>query len=316
MHVHGACAAEVVVSPYLAENLFAGEDASGVAEEETQELELLECEVQGPLAGAGRVVVLVDDDARGAQGGGFGGRSLSEREPHPGIDLGRSRSGQQQITETPLGGERAEAPLRDDDEDGDSAGGEKAAGGASGGEILARIDENDLVGRRDGRGVEGGMAHPVRQEFEGGEGVRSVLGCQEEELRHRIRLPRVRMRPIIMLHAARSGRRRANGRVCAGYADRVSETVPVPPTSWAGVLPIWMLALIASVVLGMVAPGGLLFAWTSVAGALAVLVSFVVQVLIVGRAEGFLVRVSASVVGSLAIFFIASLIFAVVGADR
>lgn len=107
-----------------------------------------------------------------------------------------------------------------------------------------------------------------------------------------------------------------NGRVRAGYADRVSDTVPATPATWAGVLPIWMLALLASIVLGMVAPGDLLFAWTSVAGALAVLASFIVQVLIVGRAEGFLVRVSASVVGSLAIFFVASLVFAFVGADR
>src|SRR5699024_988269 len=114
MHVNGAGAAEVVVSPYGQQDLIAGEDPFGVHGEELQQRELAIGQIEAAPAEVGGERGLVD-----AQGAGDDDHRLALGIPRPAVaaaDTGRTGSRQAacRARDTPrLGAEaRAEATAR------------------------------------------------------------------------------------------------------------------------------------------------------------------------------------------------------------
>lgn len=71
-----------------------------------------------------------------------------------------------------------------------------------------------------------------------------------------------------------------------------------PRGGFGGIVAVWAAAAVIAVTIGLVAPAEWRAAWMSVGLAGCLILAFVVQ-LIHGHAEGFLRRVSASVVGAL-----------------
>ena len=78
------------------------------------------------------------------------------------------------------------------------------------------------------------------------------------------------------------------------------------------VLPVWVASAIAAVIIGAVAAPEKYVTWLAIALAGAVIVTFVIQVAI-HRKEGFLLRVFASVGGSVVVLAVATVILAVAG---
>lgn len=88
----------------------------------------------------------------------------------------------------------------------------------------------------------------------------------------------------------------------------MTEPALAPRNAYLGVYVVWALALVTSIVLGIVLPEVDRVPWMLVAFGIVVLVSFAVQ-LWFGRVEGFIVRVSASVIGALLIMGLISVGF-------
>ncbi len=125
--VDGAGAAEVVVAPDLLQQLVPGEDPARVLGEELEQLELLVGEVERPARELGGVGVLVDGQLAGpydtrARRRARRGLQPADREPQPGVDLGRTGGVQQHVVDAPLGGQRDQAALGEDDRTAASAG--------------------------------------------------------------------------------------------------------------------------------------------------------------------------------------------------
>ncbi|ALJ19626.1 hypothetical protein [Microbacterium sp. No. 7] len=70
------------------------------------------------------------------------------------------------------------------------------------------------------------------------------------------------------------------------------------PRSIRGIVGVWVVAVVAALALGVLAPVELRAVWLSLGFAGCVVIAFVVQ-LMGGRAEGFIQRVAASVLGAL-----------------
>ena len=195
VHVDGAGAAEVVVAPHLLQQLLAAEDAAGVLGEVLEELELLVGEVERAAADARGVGRVVDDDlapvdhvgGRVVRGLGAG---AADREPDPGLELGRTAGVQHHVVHAPVVGDDRETALGDDEEDRRVGTGraDQPAEVARGGEVLATVDE-DEVGRRsvEQRTALGGQdLHGVREERQSREHLGRGLErtSQQQECTH------------------------------------------------------------------------------------------------------------------------------------
>ena len=94
--------------------------------------------------------------------------------------------------------------------------------------------------------------------------------------------------------------------------DDVAMTAPqlAPRSPRLGVVAVWVVSLLFAVSIGFFSPAGDRALWLCVALGACLIVTFALQVF-VGRAQGFIVRVSASMLGSLLIMGIVSLGFAI-----
>ncbi|UJP10418.1 hypothetical protein L2X99_01565 [Microbacterium sp. KUDC0406] len=88
----------------------------------------------------------------------------------------------------------------------------------------------------------------------------------------------------------------------------MTEPALAPRNAYLGVYVVWGIAVVASIVLGIVLDEDARVPWMLVAFGIVVLLSFAVQ-LWFGRVEGFIVRVSASVIGALLIMGLISVGF-------
>ncbi|MFE6997489.1 hypothetical protein ACFVAE_16120 [Microbacterium sp. NPDC057659] len=88
----------------------------------------------------------------------------------------------------------------------------------------------------------------------------------------------------------------------------MTEPALAPRNAYVGVYVVWGIALVTSIVLGIALPEDDRVPWMLVAFGVVVLLSFAVQ-LWFGRVEGFIVRVSASVIGALLIMGLISVGF-------
>ena len=79
----------------------------------------------------------------------------------------------------------------------------------------------------------------------------------------------------------------------------------------ASVLPVWALVLVASIVVALVSPGHSYFTWLPVVLGTAIVVTFVVQ-LSLRRKDGFVGRLTLSIVGSFVIVALATALLALV----
>jgi len=73
-----------------------------------------------------------------------------------------------------------------------------------------------------------------------------------------------------------------------------------PRRGFAGVVAVWIVAAVLAITIGLAVPSEWRAAWMNVALAACVIVAFAIQ-LAVGHADGFLRRVSASVLGALVV---------------
>ena len=73
----------------------------------------------------------------------------------------------------------------------------------------------------------------------------------------------------------------------------------------ASVIPVWLIALVGSIVIGVVSPRAEYFTWLGVVAAAAVLATFALQ-LATRRPEGFVVRAMASIGVSVVILAVAT----------
>lgn len=78
----------------------------------------------------------------------------------------------------------------------------------------------------------------------------------------------------------------------------MSEPALAPRNAFHGVIAVWIASLVVAVLLAVLLPEDVRVGWLLIAFGGIVLTSFAVQ-LAYGRATGFIVRVAASVVGSL-----------------
>lgn len=88
----------------------------------------------------------------------------------------------------------------------------------------------------------------------------------------------------------------------------MSEPALAPRNAFHGVIAVWAAALVVAVTLGIVLPEEHRVTWLVVAFGGMILVSFAVQ-LAYARAQGFIVRVGASVLGALVIMGLVSAVF-------
>jgi hypothetical protein len=84
--------------------------------------------------------------------------------------------------------------------------------------------------------------------------------------------------------------------------------------SWQvwSVIPVWVLAIAAAVVIGATSPADERVSWIAISLAAALIVTFIIQ-LAIRRKEGFVVRVMASVGGAMVVLAIATLVLALTG---
>ena len=201
VHVDRARAAEVVVSPHLVQQLVAREHPILVLGKELQQFELLEGEVEVAAAELGGVAGLVDHQVAavhdvGRLGLGLGGRPL-DREPQPGIHLGRAGVVQQHLVQTPVEGDDGDPALGDHADQRDAQVGRRQQPGERAGrcEVATAVDEDggQAVGAlsgEQGRGIGGTDAYPVHQEAEGRQHVGiGLFGVGEQQQRHHGLLP-------------------------------------------------------------------------------------------------------------------------------
>ncbi|MEJ1088966.1 hypothetical protein WDU99_11620 [Microbacterium sp. Mu-80] len=83
-----------------------------------------------------------------------------------------------------------------------------------------------------------------------------------------------------------------------------------PRNAFHGVIAVWSVALVTALVLGFALPADIRTGWLLIAFGGVVLLSFAVQ-LAYARPQGYIVRVSASIVGSLVLMGIVSAAFAI-----
>ncbi len=79
----------------------------------------------------------------------------------------------------------------------------------------------------------------------------------------------------------------------------------------ASVLPIWGLVLVAALLVALVSPGATYYTWLPVVLGTAIVVTFVVQ-LSLRRKEGFVGRLTLSIVGAFVIVALATALLALV----
>jgi hypothetical protein len=84
--------------------------------------------------------------------------------------------------------------------------------------------------------------------------------------------------------------------------------------SWqiASVVPVWVAAIAAAIVVGLVSPADERTTWLAIALAGAVIATFAIQ-LAIQRKDGFVVRAIASISGAIIVLALATGIFALVG---
>ena len=84
--------------------------------------------------------------------------------------------------------------------------------------------------------------------------------------------------------------------------------------SWqiASVLPVWVAAVVAALIIGLVSVAGERITWLAIALAGAVIATFAIQ-LAIQRKDGFVVRAIASIGGAIIVLAIATGVFALVG---
>jgi hypothetical protein len=78
----------------------------------------------------------------------------------------------------------------------------------------------------------------------------------------------------------------------------MSEPALAPRNAFHGVIAVWIASLVSAILLAVLLPEDARVGWLLIAFGVLVLVSFAVQ-LAYGRASGFIVRVAASVMGSM-----------------
>jgi hypothetical protein len=96
-----------------------------------------------------------------------------------------------------------------------------------------------------------------------------------------------------------------------GENDRVSSPELAPPRSTAGIVTVWVVALVAGIVVSVLAPDGWRSAGIALVLAGCLVLSFVVQ-LVGGRPHRFIQRMAISVAGSFLILGAVSLVVAIV----
>ncbi|MCU1544306.1 MAG: hypothetical protein JWM50_2171 [Microbacteriaceae bacterium] len=79
----------------------------------------------------------------------------------------------------------------------------------------------------------------------------------------------------------------------------------------ASILPVWAVAIIGAVLIGLIAHPDHYFAWVAIVFAVTVIGAFVVQ-LAIRRKEGFVSRVMTSTGGALVVLAAASVVFLVI----
>lgn len=81
--------------------------------------------------------------------------------------------------------------------------------------------------------------------------------------------------------------------------------------SWQvlSVVPVWLAAIVAAVVIGLLSLPEQRFAWVGISLAGAIIATFVIQ-LAIQRKEGYVVRAMASIGGAIVVLGVASAIFA------
>ena len=94
------------------------------------------------------------------------------------------------------------------------------------------------------------------------------------------------------------------------YDGRMQEVALAPRNAFHGVIAVWAAALVVALVLGFALPADIRTGWLLIAFGAVVLLSFAVQ-LAYARPQGFIVRVSASVVGALVLMGIVSAAFGI-----
>ena len=83
-----------------------------------------------------------------------------------------------------------------------------------------------------------------------------------------------------------------------------------PRSPFIGIVAVWVLAAIAAVLIGVLVPAADRFEWLCVALGGLLIVTFAVQIFI-GRAQGFVLRLGASVLGSLVLLGLVSIGFGI-----
>ena len=148
MHVDSAGTAEVVVTPHLAEQLFAGEHSGGVGGEKAQQLEFLVGEVQRPALHLRGIVRLIDDHARGVDRAAlvFLG-AAPQHETDACIHLSGTGRVEQYIVDAPVVGNRRESALGENGKQRhvDAGGVQNRAQRPGGEQVGAGVDEDDLA---------------------------------------------------------------------------------------------------------------------------------------------------------------------------
>jgi hypothetical protein len=92
------------------------------------------------------------------------------------------------------------------------------------------------------------------------------------------------------------------------YDGHMSEAALAPRNAFHGVIAVWVVSLVGAIALGILLPELDRIAWLAIAFGGVILLSFAVQ-LGYGRAQGFIVRVAASCVGSLIVMGLVSAAF-------
>lgn len=92
----------------------------------------------------------------------------------------------------------------------------------------------------------------------------------------------------------------------AKYDVCMSEPALAPRNAFHGVVSVWIASLVTAILLGVLLPEEIKVGWVLIAFGVIVLASFAVQ-LAYGRASGFIVRVAASVMGSMLLMGLVSI---------
>lgn len=90
----------------------------------------------------------------------------------------------------------------------------------------------------------------------------------------------------------------------------MAEVALAPRNAFHGVIAVWAVSLVAALVLGFALPEDVRIGWLMIAFGAMVLLSFAVQ-LSYARPQGFIVRVSASLMGSLVLMGLVSAAFGI-----